>query len=181
MDVVCVKGWGAPPGCAGVLAAPAAHGGDDNNGSGSFSLPSLQSPHGRFFSVLFVWSNGSKGSWCGSFQEILLGLSFGKFRVSVQRLLFRTSVFCFPVPSLSHFSQAAHFINGGWYAIWGPFLQDLGFFDVAIWLPHAPCRRWELLPLPVPDGAPARVYCKHSQNGHKRPWVGYGDEPTKNN
>lgn len=27
---------------------------------------------------------------------------------------------------------------------------------VAIWLPPTRCRRWELLPLPDPDGAPAR-------------------------
>lgn len=43
------------------------------------------------------------------------------------------------------------------------------------------CRRWELLPLPDPDGAAARVSCKHSQRDHTRPLMGYGDEPTKNN
>lgn len=36
MLCVCVRGWGAPPGCAGALAAPTAHGGDYNNGSGPF-------------------------------------------------------------------------------------------------------------------------------------------------
>lgn len=56
-----------------------------------------------------------------------------------------------------------------------------GFLGVVVWLPPTLCRRWELLPLPDPDGAPARVSCKHSQRGHTRPWMGYGDEPTKTN
>lgn len=56
-----------------------------------------------------------------------------------------------------------------------------GFLGVVVWLPPTLCRRWELLPLPNPDGAPARVSCKHSQRGHTRPWMGYGDKPTKNN
>lgn len=56
-----------------------------------------------------------------------------------------------------------------------------GFLGAAIWLPPTLCRRRELLPLPDPDGAPARVSCKHSWRGHTRPWMGYGDEPTKTN
>lgn len=42
------------------------------------------------------------------------------------------------------------------------------------------CRRWELLPLPDPDGAAARVSCNHSQRD-RTPLMGYGDEPNKNN
>lgn len=34
------------------------------------------------------------------------------------------------------------------------------------------CRRWELLPLPDPDGAAARVSCKHSQRDYTRPFDG---------
>jgi len=65
MDVVCVlEGGGHAELCRGSGSSHCSgeEGGEENNGSGWFSLPSLQSPHGRFFSVLFVWSNSSKGS-----------------------------------------------------------------------------------------------------------------------